>query len=115
MAAPTENETWLVEHGGNIVEKWAQTGDAGLNAWERLVYCLWIADCMMRNAGDFASAADLCPGFQSDAKDLSRKLSLSLTWEAFSLPQAQLQREYFGRFEAMCHEIRQIARYTNDS
>jgi hypothetical protein len=106
MNALTENEIWIVERGGNIVEKRAQTGDAGLSLWERLVYCLWVADYLMRNAGDFANAADLYPNFQADAKDLSRKLSLPLACEAFSLPQGDLQREYFGRFEAMCDEIR---------
>jgi hypothetical protein len=64
---------------------------------------------MMRNAGDFANAPDLYPGFQSDAKDLSRRLSLPATHEAFALPQADLQREYFDRFEKVCTEVRLAA------
>ena len=92
-----------------MVEKRARGGDASLSAWERLVYCLWVADYMMRNAGDFANAVDLHPKFRSEARDLSRKLSLALTYEAFSLPEADLQREYFERFDAMCNEIRRAA------
>jgi hypothetical protein len=116
MNAHTENEGWIVERGGDVVDKKAQAGEANLSSWERLVYCLWVTDYMMRNAGDFANAIDLYPSFQSDAKDLSRKLSLIVTHEAFSLPQADLQRQYFDRFEAICDEIKQAAQqHTNDA
>ena len=113
-ARPTENETWIVERGGDIVEKRAQ-GGSSLSTWERLVYCLWVTDYMMRNTGDFADAVDLYPTFQSDAKDLSRKLSVPLTYDAFSLSADQLQREYFDRFETMCDEIRRAAQVTDDA
>lgn len=115
MSAPTENETWIVDRGAAIVETRSQRGSAGLSAWERLVYCLWATDYMMRNAGDLANAVDLYPTFQSDAKDLSRILSLPVTHEAFSLSVAQLEREYFDRFEAMCNEIRPAAPVKNDA
>ena len=98
-----------------MVEKRARGGDASLSTWERLVYCLWVTDYMMRNAGDFANAVDLYPRFQSDARNLSHKLSLTLTYETFSLPEVDLQREYFDRFEAMCNEIKGSAQVTNDA
>jgi hypothetical protein len=110
----TENETWIVERGGDVAEKRTRTGPEGLSSWEHLVYCLWATDYMMRNAGDFANAVDLYPTFQSDAKDLSSKLSLALTYQAFSLPEADLQRQYFDRFQAICNEIRRAA-HTNDA
>jgi hypothetical protein len=106
MSAVTENESWVVDRGAVVVEKKAQSGADSLNEWERLVYYLWLADYMMRNAGDFANAKDMCPDFQRNAKRLAHQLSLPLTSEAFGLSQRKLQREYFERFEAMCDEIR---------
>ena len=55
MSAVTENESWVVDRGALVIEKKAQSGADSLNEWERLVYCLWLADYMMRNAGDFAN------------------------------------------------------------
>jgi hypothetical protein len=106
MSAVTENEDWIVDRGALVIEKKAQSGADSLNEWERLVHCFWLADYMMRNAGDFANAKEMCPDFQRDAKRLAQQLSLPLTSEAFGLSQRKLQREYFERFEAMCDEIR---------
>ena len=111
MNAHTENETWIVERGGDVVEKRTRIGPESLSTWERLVYCLWVTDYMMRNAGDFANAVDLYPTFQSDAKDLSSKLSLALTHQAFSLSEVDLQRQYFDRFQAICNEIKRAAQH----
>src|SRR5690242_16869573 len=106
MGALSQNESWVVKRGAQIVEKKAQVGVAGLNDWERLVYCLWLADYMMRNAGDFANAEDMCPTFQTDAKQFAQRLGLAITLEAFSLSQRKLQNEYFDRFERICDEIK---------
>jgi len=109
MSAVSENESWVVERGAVVIEKKAQSGADSLNEWERLVYCLWVADYMMRNAGDFANAVDMYPDFQNDAKRLAEQLSLPLACEAFALSQRKLQGEYFDRFEAICDEIRSAA------
>jgi hypothetical protein len=106
MSAVSENESWVVERGAMVIEKKAQSGVTSLSPWEQLVYCLWVADYMMRNAGDFANAVDMYPDFQTDAKQFAERLSLPTTFEAFSLSQRELQREYFDRFEAICSEIR---------
>jgi hypothetical protein len=106
MSVPSENESWVVERGGDIVEKEARVGAGGLSDWERLVYCLWVADYMMRNAGDFANAAAMYPTFQRDAKQLAQRHGLTVTYEAFSLSKRRLQTEYFDRFEGICDEIR---------
>src|SRR6478609_3034678 len=108
MNAHSENESWLMERGEQVVEKKALVGVTGLSDWERLVYCLWVADYMMRNAGDFANAVDIYPTFQSDAKQFAQHLSLAATYEAFSLSQRKLQKEYFGRFKQICDEIKRI-------
>ena len=102
----TENQSWVVNRGGQVIEKKAQKGLTGLNEWERLVYCLWVTDYMMRNAGDLANAVDMYPNFRQDAQKFAKDLSLPLTCEAFSLSKRKLQSEYFNRFEAICDEIR---------
>ncbi len=100
------DESWVVECGAEVIEKRAQGGAATLSTWERLVYCLWVTDYMMRNAGDFANAVDMYPNFQTDAKRFAEQLSLPATREAFSLSPRRLRREYFQRFEVICDEIR---------
>src|SRR5438034_9972597 len=106
MSAVSENESWVVERGAVVIEKKSQSGVTSLSAWERLVHCIWVADYMMRNAGDFANAEDMYPDFQADARRFAKELSLPATCEAFSLSQHKLQREYFQRFEAICDEVR---------
>lgn len=106
MNAPSENETWAIEAGDKVVQKKAYGGLGGLVPWERLVYCLWVADYGMRNAGDLDSARDVYPDFQSEARRIAEELSLRLTHEGFSLSQSALEREYFARFDLICNEIR---------
>ena len=102
----TDNETWVIEAGDTVIQKKASCGIECLSPWEILVYCLWVADYGMRNAGDLDTAADVYPEFQSEAKRMAETLSLRLTHEAFSLSQGDLEREYFDRFESICDEIR---------
>lgn len=60
----------------------------------------------MRNAGDVANAEDMHPNFQSDAKQLAKRLGLAVTYDAFSLSERKLQKEYFDRFERICEEVK---------
>jgi hypothetical protein len=106
MNVHTENQSWVVNRGGEVIDKKAQAGVASLSDWERLVYCLWVTDYMMRNAGDFANAEAMYPDFQGDAKQLAQRLGLAKTRETFSLSRRKLQREYFDRFEVVCDEIK---------
>jgi hypothetical protein len=105
-AAYSENEGWVVARGGEVVKKEAQGGVKSLTSWEKLVYCLWVTDYMMRNAGDFENAVALYPNFQTDAKQLAKQLSLPVTYEAFSLSKRKLQRKFVDLFEAVCDEIK---------
>jgi hypothetical protein len=106
MYVPTDNETWIIETGDRVICKIVSGGIECLSPWEMLVYCLWIADYGMRNAGDLDTAADWYPEFQSHARRIAEALSLRLTHEAFSLPKSDLEREYFERFESICNEIK---------
>jgi len=106
MSWRTANQTWVVRRGGEVVDQKAKGGVARLNEWERLLYCLWVADYMMRNAGDFANAPVMYPDFQKDAVQFAQILGLPLTQEMFSLSPHELEQAYFDRFEAVCEEIK---------
>jgi hypothetical protein len=106
MAVTTDNETWLIGMGDAVIRKIACGGIECLSSWETLVYCLWVADYGMRNAGDLDTAADVYAEFHLNARRIAKALSLRLTHEAFSLPKSDLEREYFDRFESVCNEIR---------
>ena len=110
MVVPSDNETWVVERGGDVVEKEARTGLANLSDLEHVIYCLWVADYMMRNAGDLANTPDLYPDFQIAATNRASALGLVKTEAMFSLPPTQFEREYFDRFEDICDEIRSVER-----
>ena len=110
MSAPTDNETWVVETGDAIIRKKTRGGIESLTPSETLVYCLWVANYGMRNAGDLDTAADFYAEFHSSARRIAERLSFRFTHEAFSLPQSDLEREYFDRFESICDEIRDAER-----
>ncbi len=101
-----DNETWIIEAGDEVVQKRATLGPAALQPLERLIYCLWVADYGMRNAGDLMSASDLYPAFQTEAAMLARDLKLTTSHSAFALPRAELQHRYFRLFDDICNEIR---------
>jgi len=105
MNVHTENQTWVVEAGA-VISKMVGGGIEGLSSWEALVYCLWVADYGMRNAGDLDTAADVYPEFHLNARRMTERLSLRLTHQAFSLSKSEFEREYFDRFEAICDEIK---------
>ncbi len=107
MSRPTENETWVIEAGDVIIKKMVCDVANSLTPWERLVYCLWVCDYGMRNAGDLETAADVDSRFRTDAQQISEALSLALTHATFMLSKDVLEKEYFDRFEAICDEIRQ--------
>jgi hypothetical protein len=107
MSIPTINESWIIDAGDVVIQKKAHIGVDQLMPIERLIYCVWVADYGMRNAGDLETAHDVYPDFQPEAAQLARELGLERTHSAFVLPTADLQRQYFDRFEEVCTEIRQ--------
>jgi hypothetical protein len=101
-----DNETWIIDAGDTIVRKRADGGWEALSPLERLIHCLWVADYGMRNAGDLTAACDLYKSFHEEALQLSKVLKLSITQSAFALSLADLEQQYFRRFDAICDEIR---------
>jgi hypothetical protein len=102
----SSNETWVGEAGGEAVEKRAKAGADALTQREMLLYWLWWADYMMRNAGDFANAVALKKDFQQEIVLRAKELELGYTEATFSLTRGELEKLYFDRFEAVCDEIR---------
>ena len=103
MSPHSDNETWIVAAGDAVLSKRA---DGGLSPIDRLVYCLWVADYGMRNAGDLDTARDVYPDFHREAANLARDLGLGYVLESFSLPTEALQGQYFERFDRICDEIK---------
>lgn len=99
-----DNETWILEAADIVITK--RVGGARLSPDERLVYCLWVADYGMRNAGDLDVARDIHRDFQREAADLAKELGLPFTRQSFGLPPEVLRAEYFERFDRICAEIR---------
>lgn len=106
MGTPTDNEARIIDAGDAVIEKMAGLGHSALSPVERLIYCMWVADYGMRNAGDLETARDLYPNFQREAAQLAQGLGLGFTRESFSLPSAAIQGEYFERFDRICDEIK---------
>jgi hypothetical protein len=102
MSVPTDNENWIIEAGDAIIQKKSFAGIQSLSPVERLIYCVWVADYGMRNAGDLVYA-----DFQTEAERIAGQLGLQSTQRLFALPTAELQRSFLASFEAMCDEIRQ--------
>ena len=109
MTFPTDNENWAIEIGDMIIQKRACGGMASLSPWEKLVYCLWVADYGMRNAGELETAAEVYADFHSEARRVAAELCLRRAQEAFSLDPADLAHEYFDRFESICDEVKHAA------
>ena len=101
-----DNESWIIDAGDAVIEKRADDGDGALTPIDKLVYCLWVADYGMRNAGDLVTAADVYAPFQEEAAQLAKDLSLTITRDAFALSREELQRRYFELFDPICEEIK---------
>ncbi len=102
----SENQSWIIEVGGDMVEKKAALGDMSLTPLERLTYCLWVADYGMCNAGDLETAAAVDASFLEDGKAAAKEANLSRSAAAFSLTSEELERRYFDLFEEMVDEIK---------
>jgi hypothetical protein len=108
MRTDLEDESWLVDAGAMVIEKMGALRKSELSATEQLIYCLWVADYGMRNAGDLQAAADVYESFQEEGVRLAKKLDLPATRDAFALKRVLLEQQYFHRFSSICEEIRNV-------
>ncbi len=104
--AEEDNEIWILDVTDPVIEKKVAQGYPSLNSVEKLIYCLWVADYSMRNAGDLVAAGDLYTVFQEDGRRAAEELHLSHAAYAFSLPESELEQRYFDLFDDLCSEIR---------
>jgi len=102
-----DNETWLLEEGDRVIERRVADGHSPPTMRDSLIYCLWVADYGMRNAGDLEAATDVYPTFMVDSLAAARALGLPMATEAFSLPIARLEERYFDLFDSLVAELRQ--------
>ena len=100
------NEDWIIEVGDEIIQKKADQGKEKLSKWETLVYCLWVADYGMRNAGDLDTAQDLYADFKREGLEIALTLGLKITEAAFALNKRELETRYFDVFDRMCDEVK---------
>ncbi len=100
-----DNEEWIVEEGGSIIKKKADRDVDTLSDWEQLVYCLWVVDYSIRNAGDLETAADMFPNFRRDGLQLANTLNLQEFFALLSLDDEQFLNQYYPRFDAVCNEL----------
>jgi hypothetical protein len=103
-----EDRTWLLGLGDIIVSKMADTGFAELPAVERLVYCLWVADYGIVNAGDLETCQDLFESFLGDGLVAALELDVPASISAFSLSPSEFERNYFSFFGTLIQEIRAL-------
>ncbi len=103
-----DNETWLIETGHDVIDKVASGGVSSLSAYEQLIYCLWVADYGMRNAGDLDTATDVDATFHEQGRKLAAELGLPKTLAAFDLSKPELERRFFELFDGVCAELRAI-------
>jgi hypothetical protein len=103
--ADLENETWIVERGAQVMEKMTDAARQPLTNVERLVYCLWVADYGMRNAGDLESAEEVYPQFQTEGATVARSLGLPKALSLFSLATLEFENCYFELLTDVCLEI----------
>jgi len=101
-----DNETWLIDVGDGIITKQAEDSDTPQSPIERLIYCLWVADYGMRNAGDLATAVDFDEDFHLDGRRISADLGLRKTAELFLRNTAEFELVYFNVFDDVCDELR---------
>lgn len=100
-----ELEHWIIETGDEVIQKEATQGTGALTPLERLIYCLWVADYGMRNAGDLMTAADVYAEFQEEAATLAGELGLARTHHAFAMPTEDLEEQYFDLLCGVVEEI----------
>ncbi len=101
-----DNETWLLDEGDRGIERRAADSHSSPTARDSLIYCLWVADYGMRNAGDLKTAADVHPAFMADGLAAARSIGLPQATAAFALPVADLERRWFDLFDSLVAEVR---------
>ena len=105
MYTHSEYETWLTERGDEIIDKKAKVGLNSLTKLEHLIYCVWIVDYSIRNAGDLSAAEDLYPPFKEQGQTFAKQLQLDKPYSYFTLDTEEMTEQYFLYFETICTQL----------
>jgi hypothetical protein len=100
------NETWIIEEGGEVIRKKSSAVSNILTPRENLIFCFWVADYSMRNAGSLQSAFDLYSNFLIDGLKLANECKLTKTNELFELSSTEFEEKYFALFDQVCEELK---------
>jgi hypothetical protein len=104
-----DNETWILERGHEIIEKMSSVGYESLGSEEKLVYCFWVLDYSIRNAGDLETAYDLFPKYLYEGFVNAKQLNLNETINYFGQSKSIVQDSFYERFDVICDEIRSMS------
>lgn len=99
-----DNETWIIEKGDSVINK--RSSGVLLSQLEKLIYCLWVADYCMRNAGDLENMDEMYPNLFKEAISLAKSLSINVAIELFSKSNVDFEKVYFEMFNSVCEELR---------
>lgn len=99
-----DNEAWLLDECDPILEK--RSRGQTLDSFEILVYCIWVADSSLRNAGDLKMADSLFASWCKDGKKLASEFHLKETASFFTHSHPSLGIEYVSLFARICDELR---------
>jgi hypothetical protein len=103
--SPFDYESWLLDATEPVLRREIEVGASALAGWERALYCLWVADYSMRNAGDLGSAYDLASDFKSAGLAAARTTDLRAMASLFELDDVEFARQYAGSFDEVCREL----------
>lgn len=103
-----DEESWLIDIGDEIINKIAETGIDSLNNIEHAVYCLWVIDYVVRNAGSLESVEDLYPTAVQKLSILSKANGwlLNSEVEAEARNSELFCSSYYDSFDVKCGELR---------
>jgi|GEM_PF-1319400 len=106
MTDYSDNQSWLHESGYNLSQKKDEDGFANLNPWDRLIYCLWIADFGIRKEGSLSAAMNMYEDFQTEGKRAAQELSLRHCHKSFSLAPEEFGECFLENINTLCDEVR---------
>ena len=107
----SENASWIIEVGDNILEKEAGFGYDQLSEIEQLIICFWTLDYSVRNAGSLDALEDFNSFRKADLKRLARNFQLIGINETFNAKtDLEMQSYYYASFDQNCETLKKNLR-----
>ncbi|WP_086932991.1 hypothetical protein [Agarilytica rhodophyticola] len=107
-----DNETWILEVGDDIIEKKTKSSYESLTLLEQSIYCLWVIDYAVRNAGSLDPIEDLHPSaideLIANAKAQGWKKIAHLIHCSEEEEEDDFCDRYCQDFDESCNELRLV-------